>query len=270
MKRNILLWSLAVVLTLAAAIYQRVTGPSYPANGRVELGGQPITYQLDRNHGGNSDQRVAIVVPDIDITGFVAFRRHNAGESFQQLPLERTGDTLVGYLPHQPPAGKVEYYLRLFNGREMTNLPPDRTLITRFKGDVPGLVLIPHILFIFLAMLWSTRAGLEALRPAGKTKNLTVWTFGLLLVGGMIMGPIVQKYAFGQFWTGIPFGWDLTDNKTLVAFVGWGFAFYRHRRNSFPRWSVLAAAILLIVVFCIPHSIMGSELDYSTGEVVSR
>lgn len=269
MSRNILLWSLAVVVTMVAAVYQRVTGPTYPASGQVELAGQPITYQLDRSHGGDGDQQVAVVVPDIDITGFVAFRRHNAGDSFQQLPLERTGDTLVGYLPHQPPAGNVEYYLHLFKGSETVNLPSDHTLVIRFKGDVPVLVLIPHVLFIFLAMLWSTRAGLEALHPAGKTKNLTIWTFILLFVGGMIMGPIVQKYAFGQFWTGVPFGWDLTDNKTLIAFVGWLLALYHHHRVNYPRWSVLAAAILLIVVFCIPHSIMGSELDYSTGEVVS-
>jgi len=31
----------------------------------------------------------------------------------------------------------------------------------------------------------------------------------------------VQHYAFGQLWTGVPFGWDLTDNKTLLAALAW-------------------------------------------------
>ena len=39
----------------------------------------------------------------------------------------------------------------------------------------------------------------------------------LLAVGGFILGPLVQNYAFGELWTGVPFGWDLTDNKTLIA-----------------------------------------------------
>jgi hypothetical protein len=37
----------------------------------------------------------------------------------------------------------------------------------------------------------------------------------------MILGPVVQKFAFGEYWTGFPFGTDLTDNKTLIAFIGW-------------------------------------------------
>jgi hypothetical protein len=40
----------------------------------------------------------------------------------------------------------------------------------------------------------------------------------------MILGPVVQYYAFGEFWTGVPFGWDLTDNKTLVAVIFWALA----------------------------------------------
>ena len=33
-------------------------------------------------------------------------------------------------------------------------------------------------------------------------------TFGLIAVGGFILGPIVQKNAFDAYWTGIPFGWE--------------------------------------------------------------
>ncbi len=43
----------------------------------------------------------------------------------------------------------------------------------------------------------------------------------LLVLGGFLLGPIVQKYAFGAFWTGWPFGEDLTDNKTAVAVLAW-------------------------------------------------
>ncbi len=44
---------------------------------------------------------------------------------------------------------------------------------------------------------------------------------GLMTVGGLILGPVVQKHAFGAFWTGIPFGYDLTDNKTLLMWMVW-------------------------------------------------
>ena len=52
-------------------------------------------------------------------------------------------------------------------------------------------------------------------------KKYSFWTLVLFTAGGMILGPVVQYYAFGDLWTGIPFGWDLTDNKTLIALIFW-------------------------------------------------
>jgi hypothetical protein len=77
----------------------------------------------------------------------------------------------------------------------------------------------------------------------------------------------VQKFAFGDLWTGVPFGWDLTDNKTLIAVLFWLIAVIMNRKKERPVYMVLAAVVLL-VVFSIPHSLFGSELDYGTGQVI--
>jgi hypothetical protein len=82
----------------------------------------------------------------------------------------------------------------------------------------------------------------------------------------MVLGPIVQFDAFGDFWTGIPFGWDLTDNKTLIALLFWILAVVMNRKKERPVYTVLAAIVLLLV-FSIPHSLFGSELNYSSGQV---
>ncbi len=82
----------------------------------------------------------------------------------------------------------------------------------------------------------------------------------------MILGPLVQKYAFGELWTGVPFGWDLTDNKTLIAFIFWILAVVMNRKKERPLYTALAAVVLLLV-YSIPHSMFGSELDYATGQV---
>ena len=85
----------------------------------------------------------------------------------------------------------------------------------------------------------------------------------LLFAGGMILGPVVQNFAFGELWTSVPFSWDLTDNKTLVAFTFWIIAVAGNWIKDRPYLSILAAIILLLV-YSIPHSMFGSELDYST------
>jgi hypothetical protein len=92
-----------------------------------------------------------------------------------------------------------------------------------------------------------------------------------MTVGGMILGPIVQKYAFGAFWTGWPFGYDLTDNKTLIMWIVWVAAtLVLWKRPAARGWAgrgaILSAAAVMMVVYVIPHSLRGSELDYGELE----
>jgi len=85
----------------------------------------------------------------------------------------------------------------------------------------------------------------------------------------MILGPLVQKFAFGAYWTGVPFGWDLTDNKTLIAMIFWLMASWRVLKGNAEqnRWWVVLAVVVMFIVFLIPHSMMGSELNYETMTV---
>ena len=80
------------------------------------------------------------------------------------------------------------------------------------------------------------------------------------------MVAIVQYCAFGEFWTGVPFGWDLTDNKTLIALFFWVLAVIMNRKKERPFYVALAAIVLLLV-YSIPHSMFGSQLNYESGSV---
>jgi hypothetical protein len=110
---------------------------------------------------------------------------------------------------------------------------------------------------MFLAMLFSTRAGIAALDRSTNPRTYILWTISLLFIGGFILGPIVQKLSFGVFWTGFPLGLDLTDNKTLIAFIVWLAPLIAGRREKPARGWVLGASILMLVVYLIPHSLLG-------------
>ncbi len=258
MRRPWVRFALAVAITLASAVWQRRSGPSYPARGRVSLGGSAIDLALTRTHGGPGDQPVRVAAPDTAVTGAVAYRRYPTNDGWKVLPMARDGSNLVAALPHQPPAGKLEYQLRLGKGGETAVFPP-RPAVTRFRGDVAAALLVPHVLCMFLAMLLSTAAGLAALAGA-PTRTLALATLAFLAVGGFVLGPLVQKAAFGAYWTGVPFGWDLTDNKTLVAGFFWAGALLVQRPGHAARVEVLAAAVTTLLVFAIPHSTWGSEI----------
>jgi hypothetical protein len=175
----------------------------------------------------------------------------------------RDGEKLAASLPKQPAAGKLAYKVVLAGEGKETTLTGDNPIVIRFKKPVPTIIEIPHILIMFAAMLLSTAAGLAALGKRLNPRKLAVWTAVLFFFGGFILGPLMQYFAFGKFWTGLPFGTDMTDNKTLVAMIAWVAAIIAGRKGKPARGWVLAASIILLLVYSIPHSLFGSELDYS-------
>ena len=266
MNKTIFYWLLAILITLSAAVYQRATGPTYPKKIDLTFNDQQYKIKLLRSHSSTKLCQVSLNIADNRVGGKILYKRYPSSDEFSEIILERNGDNLIAQLPNQAPAGKLEYSILLNdveNNVEVLNSGP---VVIRFKGDVPATILIPHIFFMFFAMLFSNLTGLLALGKKERYKFYTVFTTLLLLAGGMLLGPVVQKFAFGELWTGVPFGWDLTDNKLLVAFVFWMVAVIGNWKKDRPYLSLIAAIVLLLV-YSIPHSMFGSELDYSTGVI---
>lgn len=269
-----ILWVLAVIIMFAAADYQERTGPTKEFRGSFNFAGEDHAFELVRS--GNTDADAPVIVPDPGngLTGQVHFKRYPTEDDFAPIAMESVAGELQGLLPAQPAAGKLEYYVELESAQGSIRIPEAETLIIRFKDPVPLGVLVPHIIFMFIALLVGVRTALgAAFHPTGLRK-LAWTTLGLMTVGGMILGPIVQKYAFGAFWTGWPFGYDLTDNKTLIMWVVWvGVAVVLAKGRSPKDWlargAILLAAVVMMTVYLIPHSLRGSELDYSELDEVS-
>ncbi len=261
-----LFWTFAVLITIAAAIYQRTTGPTYPSRTSTNLDGTEYSFSLKRSQTNTHPCMIKLEVPE-KVAGEIFYRRLGMNEEWQGVEMTHDGVHLAGELPSQPAAGKLEYYivLKSASGAE-TTVMKEKPVVIRFKGNVPAVIMIPHILIMFFAMLLSNLAGLTAAFGRSEQRRYGRWALWLLLAGGMVLGPLVQKYAFGELWTGVPLGWDLTDNKTLIAVVAWILAVIMNRKKERPGYTV-AAALILLLVYSIPHSLFGSELDFATGTV---
>jgi len=251
-------------------MYQRMTGPTYPVRFKGDLGGVSVKAKLLRTQTIGHDLPVTVRLQGAgDVTGVVTWRRFPTREAWQEIPLVRDGDRLVAALPAQArTASKIEYSVRLDGGGQSLRVPAQEAAIARFKGEIPLAVLLVHILVMFLGMAWSLRTGFEALRRGPDLPRLAVTTLVILAIGGMILGPLLQKYAFGVFWAGWPLGEDLTDNKLAVAVLAWALAVWRLRRGANGRWWAVGATVVTFAIFMIPHSLHGSTLNYESGEQI--
>jgi len=273
--KTTLWWIFAVFFTIAMASYQKRTGPTYPISGKTTLNGNEIKYKLIRTAENEKDAEIAINVPDTSIKGTITYKRYKSNDSLTTVPLVRRNDTLFFMMPVQPAAGKMMYEITLSSSSEKVVLKAknDEFAVMRFKGPVPLYILIPHVLAMFLGLLFSTRTAIEALIGGARTFKLALWTIFFLVIGGLILGPIVQKYAFGAYWTGWPLAdngafslfqmGDMTDNKTLVMVLAWVIAIFKLKKDPKNKFWPAFAAVMVMIVYLIPHSVLGSEIDHT-------
>jgi len=261
MKKTIF-WSLAVIITLGSAVYQRLTGPTYPLRGKAVVAGTEVKFKLPRSAETVRDAEVRIPAP-APLQGYLDYKRFKTEDAWARVVLAREGGDLVGLLPQQPAAGKLLYTINLTGGYVTTPVAGEDPVVIRFKDPVPAWVIIPHVLIMFAGMLLSTAAGLAALDKKRNPRRFVLWAVALLFAGGFVLGPLVQKFAFGVAWAGFPVGIDLTDNKTLITLLFWIAALIAGRKGKPARPFVIAASLVTLLVYLIPHSVLGSEFNYS-------
>jgi hypothetical protein len=283
--KKFVLWFLAFLITITAAIYQRMTGPTYPKRIAITVNDSINNLKLVRALSLNDKPQIRLSINDTSVRAKLFYKIFKSDGPYLEAPFtynvyqvnspvmnkvfhvyQEKG--FFANIPQQPPAGKIQYYFEITDKHGSKTYLNDSPIVIRFKGDVPAFVLIPHILLMFIAMLFSTLAGLMSVIKYPLYKKYAVWTLWLFIAGGFILGPVVQYFAFGELWTGIPFGWDLTDNKTLIAALFWVLAVVLNRKKERP-YLVALAAVVLLLVFSIPHSLFGSELNQVTGKVTT-
>jgi hypothetical protein len=267
-KVNLALWIVAVIITILSILYQNTTGPTYPKKGNIVFAGKQIDYKLDRSALINKDCPVKICTNDSLIKGSLIWKRFNTKDNESSKPMRFENGYLISELPMQDKmAMKLQYYVQLSTLKQGTEnvdqlgyIPDKNGVIIRFRGDVPLIIVLLHVIFIFAFELMSLKTGMEFFRKEPKYKKYTFWTLGLAIIGGFLLGPAVQYYAFGEWWTGFPFGIDLTDNKMLIAFAAWVAALIALYKSKKPGYWILGAAIITIGIFLIPHSVLSGNV----------
>ncbi|MFQ6007894.1 MAG: hypothetical protein ACE5K8_02985 [Candidatus Zixiibacteriota bacterium] len=163
--------------------------------------------------------------------------------------------------------------------------PEGKPFVLKYIGQVPQFVLIGHITMMAVTVFFATLGFLNAIplvRGKMNARPLSVCFFLATiaaLVGGYVFGVAMNHYAFGTVWEGVPFGTDVTDNKTQNLFVYMLYMFLisigsfskgKVGHDLYPPrvlgWFGLAAFVFMLAVYLIPHSIRFSP---SLTETVS-
>ncbi|HQK71489.1 MAG TPA: hypothetical protein P5320_04485, partial [Bacteroidales bacterium] len=73
--KNILVWLIAIIITLSAAIYQRLTGPTYPARAEITANGKLYKLKLVRSLGLDERPVVRLAIYDSTVSAKLFYKR---------------------------------------------------------------------------------------------------------------------------------------------------------------------------------------------------
>lgn len=167
------------------------------------------------------------------------------------------------------------YYLEAFDGAQNRVILPETAsevfeseynyYKVRFEGKASFILLLFHIVLMIAAFFLLIHALYYALNYLAteergeaivRSVNLGIITF---FITGFPIGWVIEKQVLGNYWEGIPFGWDITDSKTLIILVIWLIVIWLKTKNkmsirTYAKW-VIINTIITIMLFLLPHSL---------------
>ena len=85
MKKTIFYWIIAIIITLTAAVYQRLTGPTHPKRSTLEYKGETYKIRLLRNHESTSDCPLILKVDNDELSAVLEYKKFPSNEDWTLL-----------------------------------------------------------------------------------------------------------------------------------------------------------------------------------------
>jgi hypothetical protein len=232
-----------------------VSGGLVPENAVIALYYEPRT--VDAAGGANPPTRVeAITIPGHSLTYRVSIPNQGRGTEFSyRFQLEDNAGEVLATIPV-----------------EESNIKP-KQLWFRFEGPRSAVLLAGHIVCMFVSFLLMVLVLLtvfEDVKNRGVRIRLgkqTLWATIVLFLGTFPIGIWLEYQVYATYWTGIPFGHDITDSKALVIFIYWLVMLYLLKGSALrgdprgdvvgptaARWIAIIGVVLSLALYLVPHS----------------
>ncbi|OGC93766.1 MAG: hypothetical protein A2W25_06540 [candidate division Zixibacteria bacterium RBG_16_53_22] len=262
---------IAFLLTILLLAVARRTSTRHPEEFQVKANGITLVHRSVTESFGETPVIRLQASSTSTVRAIVNYSETKSGP-YRKMEMAVTGHGYVTDLPALEKGKKWFYHIDVMqDNMKIAQLPPANDQFIKFKGHVSPAILIPHIICMFATIFFGILTVFTAIdfaRGKGeiqRTVRFLLITVIFAFLGGFPLGYAVAYQAFGQGWSGIPIGWDITDNKTVILFLFWLVTFIlaaqglsaRAIKISPKSYASLVAVsfVITLITFLIPHSI---------------
>ena len=252
MKHSIILWISALVITIIFGYFQSANSPHYPVSGTTQIEGAKVTYLLPKVYRGNKGCSIWIDSQLKTISGQLQWKKSNDNSnSWNNVTLKDSNQTLTAVIPHQPPLTKIEYRVEL-NYKNKTYLLPESKIVSiEFLGRVSEQIMILYYFMLFAGILLSVRTGLEIFnnRFRSRVKMYSIFTFSAFFFFTLGASTVKKSYELNAIGNkAVPLESIFTLGSILI-FITWIAGMILIFNTKKPKIWGAAASILTLIIF---------------------
>jgi hypothetical protein len=232
MKKNIILWLGAAIITFLAGYMHNATGLDYPVSGTIGIEGKMVTFKFDKIYRGNDSYKVLIRSDIKDVKAFLLWRN---SEFLQLAPgiqksipspwhkeiMSDSGSFILGKIPKHPPESQAAYRVELDYGGKQYFLPENRPVTIKFLGFVNSSVMNIFYFILFGGLILAVRSGVEAFNDNRRIGMYTIFTLIFFFLYAICVVPLKRSYELNAINHFVPTINSIVTYQSLSLFILW-------------------------------------------------
>jgi hypothetical protein len=247
MKRLLILWGGALLLTFLTGYVQSGTSKYYPVTGTIGIDAKKVSYKFDKIYKGKENYNFIIRTDVPMVEGIVKWRNQNSS-AWNTNKLKKNENVLYAEIPAQEAGDIILYYVKLFKDDRTYNLPWEPVTLL-FLGYVPPTISFLSFFTLFGGLFLSFRIGLEFFNENQKIKKLSLFAVSFFFLYSIAVTPLRKSYELNAINNRVVPITDLFDLQSIVLFVLWIVAMITIFKMSSPKKPALIFSILTALVF---------------------
>jgi hypothetical protein len=265
MKKNIILWLGAIIITFLSGYMRNVTGQDYPVSGTIGVKGKMITFKFDKIYLGNDGYNVLIRSDIKNVKVFLLWKdvsanaltgrppKNQAVPTWQRDLMADSGFLIRGKLPQRNPGNKVAYRVELNYGGKQYFLPEDKPVTIKFLGYVNSSVMNIFYFVLFGGLLFAVRTGLETFNDKPRLGLYSIFTLIFFFLYTICLVPLKRSYELNAINHFVPPVSSLITYQSIFLFILWIIGLVLIFNIKVNRIIPLVISSLTLIIYIFIH-----------------
>jgi hypothetical protein len=265
MKKNIILWLGAIIITFLSGYLRNVIGPDYPVSGTIGIEGKMVTFKFDKIYRGNNSYNVFIRSDVKAVKAFLLWKdtpantvsgkplKNQVTPIWQRDLMADSGYLIKGKIPLHNPGEKVTYRVELNYGGKQYLLPEDKPVIIKFLGYVNSSIMNIFYFILFGGLILALRTGLEAFNDNHRIGMYTIFTLIFFFLYAICVVPLKRSYELNAINHFVPPINSIITYQSVFLFILWIIGLVLIFNYKGNRLIPLVISSLTLIIYILIH-----------------